>query len=215
MSFSRHAPPESRFANIEEKHGKLSMWRGYGGPQGVALVFNVPFGQVGKGKTMFFLSAVGYFDSVDDHLKDIMTNIEAERVFLSSVPADWLLNTTFLMLVIAATCLKHPGFSDEDEWRLLYLPSTWKSNLVREEQVEIRLGHPEKVCKIYLSDFKQAGISGTDLDSLVDRIIVGPSEYQEEIRRYIVDALKSAGVSNADGRVQLSGIPFRHKIKTH
>jgi len=213
MSFSRHAPPESRFAHIEEEHGRLSMWRGYGGPQGVALILKIPFSQRSNGKIMFFLSAVGYFDSVDEHLKEIAESIEAERAFLSTLPSDWLFNTTFLMLVMAATCLKHPGFADEDEWRLIYMPSTWKLDLVREEQVEIRLGHPEKVCKIYLNDFKEAGISGTDPNSLIERVIVGPGEFQGEIKGYIVDALKAASVSHPDDRVQLSGIGSSRLLK--
>lgn len=210
ISFSRHAAPGTRLSKNEGEHGRLSMWRGYGGNENVAMIFNVPFGQVAGPSLMLFFSSVGYFDSIDEQIEGIASNIAVEKTFLSSVPVEWLANTIFLTLVMGATCLKHPGFAEEDEWRLIYLPSTWQSRYIRIEEESIR-GKRERVCKLPISAFKSAGISGMDLGTLIDRVIVGPTQYPEQVRARVIEALNQAGVSNAEARVRLSGIPFRRK----
>ncbi|HEU0162626.1 MAG TPA: DUF2971 domain-containing protein [Rhizomicrobium sp.] len=212
MSFSRHAQPKSPLAENEKAHGRLSMWRGYGGPDNVAMIFKVPFGQDSDGSLMLFLSPVGYFESVDAQIAQVIANARAEKELLRDAPEDMVTMAMFVMFVMAATSLKHPGFMEEDEWRLIYLPSTWRSKLVREVSVEIRPGHPEIVCQVPLSAFSKAGISGIDLKTALDRVIVGPSEFRDEIGRYIADALRAVGIEDADARVKQSEIPFRRLL---
>ena len=211
ISLSRHAPPDSKYREHEAKHGRLSMWRGYGGPQGVAIIFKIPFGQASNRNLMLFLSPAGYFDSIDEQLETIITNVIAERKFLSSIPSEMLVNVIFLMMVMAAISLKHPGFAEEDEWRLLYLPETWKSDLIVMKQENIR-GKNEIVCKLPFAAFEQVGIRGMDTNTCIENVIVGPGKFAKEIKSYIADALRSRDIKDADKRVILSGTPFREKL---
>jgi len=208
MSFSRHAPPDSVLKELENMHGRLSMWRGYGGHDGVALIFRPPFNDTNNLRV--FLSPVAYRDSIDNDVARVIEEATKQTEFLSRQSAELLRNTLFVMLIMAATCLKHPGFREEDEWRLIYLPSTYHSDFVRELQVKNPDDQAtETVYRIAFSDMVRAGIPTATADELIERVIVGPSVYPDDIGRYIAEALTAAGVRNPELRVHASTIPFR------
>ena len=52
-------------------------------------------------------------------------------------------------------------------------------------------------------------VTGIGIPALVDRIIIGPTVYDEPMKAAFIDALTKAGVTDAASRVVVSGIPIR------
>jgi len=195
----------------EDTHGRLSMWRAYGGNSArVAIVFNIPwFSNAGTALNITF-SPVAYLkkDEVYAEINAVINNVENNREFLSSVDRPMLLGTIFNMLLAGVTCLKHEGFGEEREWRVLYAPQRSPSPLI-EQATEIISGIPQIVYKLPLDVAVSSTLAELDLSHIFNRLIIGPSPYPFAQYGAFVDALTKAGVPNAGDRVFVSGIPIR------
>ena len=104
--------------------------------------------------------------------------------------------------------LKHEGFQEEREWRTVYAPNRWPSSLM-ESGTEVVSGVPQIVFKIPMDVTKSEKLADLDFSRIFDRLILGPSPYPRPMYQAFVDALKKAGVENAQDRVSVSGIPIR------
>ena len=97
----------------EDSHGRLSMWRAFGGNTArVAFVLKVPY-QSGISEVLpIMFSPVGYLstESVHGVLHEVIENNNNERAFLQSIERPHLVGMVFTMLLAAVTCLKHEGF---------------------------------------------------------------------------------------------------------
>jgi len=90
----------------ENQHGRLSMWRAFGGTAGrVALVLDVPWYSGAAQALGFMLSPVGYMteDDAQSELSAVIDNIRREKVFLVSNTEQNMLTYLFYMLVSAVT----------------------------------------------------------------------------------------------------------------
>ncbi len=112
------------------------------------------------------------------------------------------------MLVTAAVSLKHEGFKEEREWRVIYIPQIYQSKLVS-FSTEIIEGVPQIIHKIPLQDSPADGVIGVAIPTLVDRVIIGPTAYPVTMGAAFAVALHQAGVANPASRVVASGIPLR------
>jgi len=112
------------------------------------------------------------------------------------------------MLMAAAVSLKHEGFEEEREWRIVHSPKRDPSRfLVRDTKVIA--GIPQFVYKIPLKNNQEEGITGIEPAELIDRVIIGPSAFPWPLYEAFADALEKAGVQNAASKVVVSGIPLR------
>ena len=112
------------------------------------------------------------------------------------------------MLLVAAVSLKHEGFKEEKEWRAIYLPDLYASKLMS-RTIETINGVPQTVYQIPLEDNPTEDVTGVSIPQLVERIILGPSEYPFPMYQAFTAALEEAGVENSGSRVIVSGIPLR------
>ena len=202
--FSEHLESENR-------NGRLSMWRAYGGKCGVALVF--------KSAPMFlktralaaYTSPVAYFtpDQVGLELKKITESIYEERSCLAGLGRDKLVDIVFNVFRFAALCNKHPGFSEEREWRVISSPVIQSSPLLPQE-VEIVRGVPQMVLKLKLQNHPEHGVTGLELEEFLDSIIIGPCEFPHVVSRAFRILLEDLGVSDSMTKVITSEIPLRH-----
>lgn len=112
------------------------------------------------------------------------------------------------MLFRFAIASKHPGFEEEQEWRLFYRPTERGSPGMTEEIVVLG-GVPQKVYKLRLADEPENGLHGADIPSLLDRIIIGPTEFPYTSYKAFVTVLEGLGVKDAVSKVMLSDIPLR------
>jgi hypothetical protein len=201
----------SKHDRKEDSHGRLSMWRAFGGnsPR-VAIVLNVPRFSGGSLALKLLFSPVAYLteDKVQDVIREVTENVCCNRDFLRSVGREQIVNYVFLMLLAAVTCLKHEGFREEQEWRAVYIPSRMPSPLM-EFSTEVIAGIPQRVFKIPLDGTKDSALAGLEFSRMFDRLIIGPSPYGVAMGDAFVAALEKAGVPNASSRICLSGIPIR------
>lgn len=211
IQFNTYITSVSEHDNTEDIHGRLSMWRAYGRDAAkAALVLKMPI-QPGEALGLRVLfSPVEYLtpEQLETEFLAAVQNIKQHIGFLKGVKPELLSNMAFFMLVLAALCLKHEGFKEEREWRVICLPHALPTKFV-ESSVEVVGGVPQTVYKIPLVDRPDDNIMGLEIPKLVDRVIIGPSVYPVPINEAFVNLLVQAGMSDAASRVVFSNIPLR------
>src|SRR5262249_3912081 len=103
--------------------------------------------------------------------------------------------------------MKHPGFAEEREWRVIYRPNAETSQLITPYTATIS-GAPQRVFELPLIRDPDRGMA-LDLNTLVNRVIIGPSSQALAMWRAFVDALADAGVAEPERKVICSGLPLR------
>jgi hypothetical protein len=142
-------------------------------------------------------------------LTKLIDRIEPNLGMLRGVDPALAVNMIAAALEYAVLSLKHRGFEEEQEWRLLHRPFTDGGNAwVHEEVVSIR-GVPQLIFKIPLGAMPGMKIPGLTLDRLLNKILIGPSLYPDTVWRAFVEKLTQRGVTNAAARVIVSDIPLR------
>lgn len=196
----------------ENLNGRLSMWRAFGPstvPR-VAIVFSLPwYTEVTQHLSLIF-SPVGYFadEEVTRQIQEVTENVRANLSLLRSVNPLWIFASAFAMLLTAVTCLKHEGFREEREWRVIHQPTRWPSALVKPTR-KIVAGVPQIVYELPLDASASDKIAEVDLARVLDHIIIGPTQYPLSVGEAVMQALNEAGVQDAAKKVWASTIPIR------
>lgn len=200
----------SEHDDTEDRLGRLSMWRAYGGVASVAFVLN-PDVFMSESKVLGATSSpVAYMteELMDGHMASLAQRLVDNADFLRSRGSAEIHGWLFQSLHFAAICTKHPGFHEEREWRIVYNSKLQSSDRMKREIVSIH-GVPQLIYKIPLADDPDSGLIGAEIPGLIDRIIIGPSRYPFELRETFVELLVGAGMPDADKRVYVSEIPLR------
>lgn len=197
----------SEHDGTEDRSGRLSMWRAYGDT--ALIVNNTPFlsetDRLGVfSASVMYLSKEGY----EVRLGQITDAILINRKYLHSLGQQTLVNYIQHMLFFTAIATKHPGFSEEKEWRIFYRPNQQHSK-VMEKRIEVLGGVPQVVYALPLKDDPENGLHGADIPSLLDRIIVGPTDYPYVAVQAFRYVLEEAKVENHIEKVVSSDIPLR------
>lgn len=211
IRFNTYISSMSEHWDDEDQHGRLSMWRAFtrGGAR-VALVLKLPLAdEMAAASLNLLLSPVAYYTEaqVESELQSVINNIKANFEFLRAVDRRLVLATVFYMLVTSVICLKHEGFDEEEEWRLIYSPKQRPSPLIL-SSIEVIDGIPQMIYKVPLEG-GAPDLSAINIPRLLDRVIIGPSIYPWPMYEAFVAALTAAGVADAGARVCVSGIPIR------
>lgn len=195
----------------EDVHGRLAMWRAFGGSSPrVALVLNVPWYTGASEALNLMFSPVAYFNEaeVEAEIDSVIRAIRENEDLLRSTDRSQIVGIVFNMLVAGVVCLKHEGFREEREWRVIYSPKRMPSPLMESETVSIG-GVPQIIYRIPLDASVAPELAGLDFAKIFDRLIIGPSQYSVPMHQAFVAALIGAGVNDAEQRVVFSGIPIR------
>lgn len=200
----------SEHENHEDTYGRLSMWRSYGKSTGVAIVMNQ---EAFLKETDIFKSytlPVSYLNQLEFQslLDKIDQNISHEIDFIESLEREKLANVILSLFVLLAVSIKHPGFAEEKEWRIVHMPSITRCPLLINDR-QIINEFPQNIIKFPITNNLERGIDYLDFNNLIDRIIIGPTEYSAPIHKAFVEVLQSKGVQNADKKVIISDIPLR------
>ncbi len=195
----------------DETLGKLSMWRAYGSATGgVCFIFDTqPF--VAETDLLgAYTLPVCYYKKTQIHqfLAQSISALEANESALSKLTSEELTNLVLGLLVFRAISLKHSGFSEEEEWRVVHLAGTPTSSHIQ-SSIENVGGIPQIVQKVSLLNDPDNGLHGADIPSLLHRVIVGPSKYPDVVGNALLEKLNSMGVENAQNKIVYSGIPLR------
>jgi hypothetical protein len=201
--FSEHDP-------AEDQHGRLSMWRAYCNPTGVALVLNsAPF-FLKSNALKAYSSPVAY---LADHqfaeiVYQIAVNVEKERDFLGALDRSLLRQILFNMFRFAILCTKHPAFAEEREWRVVYTPALLESAHIKRNVRTLR-GVTQPVYDMPLKDIPDEGLVGIEIPQLVHKIIIGPTQYGSAAWNALWFLLEDAGIDRPGERLVASGVPLR------
>jgi len=203
--------------SFEDDHGRLSMWRGYNkGGTGVAIILNK---NIMDEDTILpvFLSGVDYIDrnETEEKIEEIVNNIHKNSQKLSTIHQRMLRKgqqsgicaDLIRALIFAPICIKHPGFSEEKEWRIIHMPEfQYEEELPKKHQCIN--GTIQKIYTIPL-DKDTAEKTGMSLDSIIDKVIIGPCKFPDVTKEGIISLMKEKGILDAEKRVVISGIPLR------
>ncbi|MEQ1782958.1 MAG: DUF2971 domain-containing protein [Hyphomonadaceae bacterium] len=129
--------------DCEDLHGRLSMWRAYGGTSSVALVMNsAPF--VTETDALgAFSTSVEYkeLSDVDRPMTQRLLTLEANLQNVAQ-QKEWVSHFLSQMLLGAALGVKHPGFGEEREWRVYHLPGYYPDTASLQHQIVCLKGIP-------------------------------------------------------------------------
>lgn len=196
----------------EDTFGRLSMWRAYGETAGVALVLNnraflTPTPP--DGGLRAYTSPVAYLDDgqFETEVGRIANNIADNADLLKTMGREAVTTRVFNMFRFAVLCTKHPGFAEEREWRIIYSPTVEESPYITKEIVVVK-GVPQPIYKIPLKDIPEIGLTAA-IPTLLDRIIIGPTQYPWALKEAFVELLLEAGVKDPASKVCVSDIPLR------
>jgi hypothetical protein len=198
-------------ADADDRYGRLSMWRGYSSSKGgVALVLNNgPFLSETDALGAYSLPVVYFTD--EEFLEGIdrsLTGLEEFVPKLDKVDAEIIEHTIFWWLLSLAVGCKHPGFNEEREWRILFIPEMFPSDVIEESVASVN-GLPQIVQKIPLENDPEKGLIDASPDKLIHRVIIGPSEFPMVQFDAFAKILKDAGIEKPEERISLSLIPLR------
>ncbi|MBY5760939.1 DUF2971 domain-containing protein [Rhizobium leguminosarum] len=191
----------------EDAYGRLSMWRAYGGTTGVAIVFKREAAELPG--LPYYASPVLYTTSEDFGVEfdKVLSGIASSRNVLRNLPRELFRSEMLFALQSALVSIKHRGFVEEREWRIVYYPNI-PSPYELKPQVRVINGVPQIIREIQL----KRGMSPLGLTDLIDRVIVGPTQFPDVIAEALTTALSLAGVKSAEDIVHISDIPLRHNV---
>lgn len=206
LCLTEHAPTDN--------DGVLSMWRGYGdSASGVAIVFDT--GKIEANESSPLIISKVEYGTTDDRRGWIKNKINdvAEIIWAHELTDQMLFDAAYFWierLKIFSLFSKHSGFTEENEWRVVYMSERDKSEAFKSMlsyAITARGAEPKLKLKIKPLD----GIFSVDLslEKLIDRIILGPTTSTvlaaNSIKRVLIQKNKPALAE----KVKPSTIPFR------
>lgn len=192
----------------KNEHGRLSMWRGYGRKTGVAFVLK-PAAIIYPASTLPLQISPVEYETQDEfaHSFDWML-WQAERNIdaLRDEAPDFVLEEFTRMLLLSLFSVKHPGFAEEREWRIIYRERP--AEKLDYDLVSID-GIPQVIYKMPLYGANDKKKRGIPMNDALERIIIGPTQYADVIFAAFVKMLEEMGIENPGERVRMSNIPLR------
>ena len=213
FSLSEHKQQEDQF-------GRLSMWRAYGGNSGVAIVLNKEPFIFPSDALNAYTFPVNYSDHAgfSSQFNTMVEYLEDNVTELKIVPPHLIFGVISYLFQYFVLCTKHPGFSEEKEWRVVYTEqdenienSVNSTALIK--SIEIINGIPQFVFKIPLKNIigktSEASLTGIEVPEVLNKVIIGPNEYSMVARDAVLEILKSNQVPDYQKKVTVSDIPIR------
>ena len=222
LSISEHGPVlvGPGIVDEESQYGRLSMWRAYGANGGIGLIFNQaalmePTDVLNVNSSPVFY---GNPDQFAFEYDKILTFIEKNRDQILQIDPDlfWVNFTRFLHFSILSC--KHPGFSEEREWRITYSADPANEHIDDEifnacsmikREFRTVNGIPQRIYKIPFADDPDKGLTGITLPAILKRVVIGPTQYPLVVHDAFAVALLRAGFELDKFPVALSQIPLR------
>ena len=186
--------------------GKLSMWRAYGYPNGVALIIDRNAFTSSKITVDITTYPVIYTEPGTTVSKTLSLAIQEIRKVVPHFKDHDENHIVDILVKIAlhyATCIKDSNFSEEDEWRAVYQPDIYDFEVTKFE-AQVLGGTPQIVRKLDLGDN-----STIQLKAVLKKIVIGPTEYPEVSRKAFVKLLADEGFEYPELKVEIANIPFR------
>lgn len=185
--------------------GRLSMWRAYGYPNGVALIFD---GEAITSEDMS-LDVASYpvfypnYGIVLPDLADSVMRLADNVELLSGFSPQLIAKIITDFMIHFAIGIKDSSFHEEAEWRVVYRKNVFTSQISKIEP-QVVAGIPQLVCSVPLCDNRRLS-----LKRILKKIVIGPTEYPEIARDAFVQLLSDEGFEYPELKVVISNIPYR------
>jgi hypothetical protein len=108
----------SEHQDSEDQHGRLSMWRAFGGTgTRVGIVLRIPYVSISGFALALNFSPVAYLSESAAHgiIDQVVANVQANRAYLGALKREVVAQLVFQMFSSGIVCLKHEGFLEERE----------------------------------------------------------------------------------------------------
>lgn len=192
----------------KKPNGMLSMWRAYGGDKGgAAICFEPSIFFTESNPLKVYASFIEYHtqDTFDKKMQSRIKLFEENENLLRALPRDEFIQNITAMFYFAIFSIKHHGFEEENELRLIHIPGIDSSKILRPVAETIH-GLPQLVQKIKLKTYEHVDLR---LSSIVKGILIGPTQQPFVLRSAFIRELTDAEVINAESKVYLTDIPLR------
>ena len=194
--------------------GLLSMWRGYGGNgNGAAIIFDTQ--QLNYNENSPFIVSKVEYNSKEERIKWIKNKcIEFSEILKNTaIPDDKLyfpVGYLFERMKIFSIFTKHAGFSEEREWRAVYIRER-DTNRKLDEMLHYAIGRSGVEPKLKFKVKPIDGITADDfsLEKIVSKIILGPevsSHLAVSAVKRMLEKLKKPEIAK---KLVASSTPFR------
>jgi len=151
-----------------------------------------------------YLSPAKFVEEYAQVARNIIDNIG----YLQEQGRDHVFAYLFAAYRHAIICTKHPSFYEEREWRIIYQPTFQQSSRILPDRVTLA-GAPQRIFKIPMKDVPDEGFYGATLPDLFQKLLIGPSNVAQQLRREFIDLLEESGVPDASTKVEISDVPLR------
>ncbi len=203
--------------DVRNEDGALSMWRGYGeGGRGAALIFNTGFLR-DRQDSPLLIAEVQYM-SEDQRMASIWQMLQRWQIAATEIDKSnfneahisAVMQSLFVSILLLALTTKHPGFSEEREWRLIYLPFLGNAAVLK-DSLSYNVGPRgvEPKLKFPLAPLPLDPPDNWTFDSIVHKLLLGPGMsdrlHRAAVERMLVDHQKSFLCD----RLKFSTIPLR------
>lgn len=196
----------------DELHqGKLSMWRAYGGKANVCLLLNPEAFMTPQTAYDVVIGAVDYEGpaSFIDELARMIKAMQDNRDLLKQIDPQLVKFNFKYGIDVMCLTTKHPGFKEEDEWRLIHRDQTIPVVNAPPNKIVCDNGIVQKVFYLPMKNIPEHKVENADLNGLLSRIIIGPTPNPDLVWDGFVRLLTANGVENAAERVVACNIPLR------
>ena len=163
--------------------------------------------------------------SSDSRIKDLEDDIHALAIglkkisFANSLSRETAESYLYFMLLnrfySTIASIKHIGFQEETEWRIILSTQEKTSplllehkDIIQKQVVDIK-GIPQQIYKINLRKLYQTPEGESTIPDLLDKIIIGPSQNPELIKETFYDILCEKNIDWPKDKIIISDIPLR------
>ncbi len=195
----------------ELHQGKLSMWRAYGGDANVCILLNPEAFMAPQTAYDVVIAPVDYggpgkFVEGIARLVDAMT---ANRETLRQVDPELVKTNLKYAVDVMILSTKHPGFEEENEWRIIHRAQLESASDSPPSKIVSVNGIVQKVFYLPMRNIPEHNVHNADINSLLFRIVIGPTPNADLVWEGFVTLLKENGVDNAADKVVACNIPLR------
>lgn len=205
LNSNRPMPFVACLSEIHEDNdrGLLSMWRAYGGNNGIALVMRDALLDLDSNFINTFHSPVLYGGApeVKAEILGILNNLAGASAAVTAAGRGFLKERLLIALEFAMLSIKHVGFSEEKEWRMVHHVCDESPHL-KYRSVVVR-GGAEVLCELNLGSH-EALAPGI----IIEKVIVGPCAFPLSTAQAMFLAFQKAGSTIPN--IVTSDIPLRH-----
>lgn len=190
------------------------MWRGYGSNgQGAAIVFNTQFINLVPGSPLLIVK-VNYANNetrkawVKNSFINCLSKIN--QLSVSKRVLEVIGFHMFQLAMIYSISSKHPGFEEEQEWRVIYLPDRDLNKLMDAQRTYFRRNNTiEPKLRFPIEPLKLEPRQTWTFDSIVERIVLGPTHFSPSARNLAGRMFSSLGKPGFASKIWVSEIPYR------